>query len=124
MDAALARRPFSTIIDLGCGNGKSLARIVSSNPGSRGYGIDVSREACDLAVKTAEQQGCGDRVRIIHGDAIDVARLADLSFESRNKVTDQLTENPETLSGFFVLRQYPQGFTESRRPTAPLSKTR
>ncbi|HYB99738.1 MAG TPA: methyltransferase domain-containing protein [Candidatus Limnocylindrales bacterium] len=51
-----ATRNGGVFIDLGCGTGRALARVVSASPSSRGVGVDASAGMLRLAKERLSQQ--------------------------------------------------------------------
>ena len=54
--------PQSRIIDVGCGNGKTLIAL-AKNKGCTGTGIDFSEDTIELALRYREEAGLGDEVQ-------------------------------------------------------------
>lgn len=50
---ALAGRQDAVVLDLGCGTGEALERVVTASGGAVGIGIDISVEAVDRAARRA-----------------------------------------------------------------------
>lgn len=48
----LARIPWVSLVEIGCGSGANLKQIVKSLPGKQLGGIDINKDAIDLAKKT------------------------------------------------------------------------
>jgi SAM-dependent methyltransferase len=72
--ARLARTPPATVLDVGCGWGELLLRILAAVPGAVGTGVDVS--AADLARGrgNATARGLADRVSFIEESAVGTTR--------------------------------------------------
>jgi release factor glutamine methyltransferase len=62
IEIALAQ-PYSNVLDLGTGSGCILLTLLAENPQATGLGIDVSKEALDIAVENRKQLGL-DRTAI------------------------------------------------------------
>jgi phenylpyruvate C(3)-methyltransferase len=71
-DGLLASLDFGTVADLGCGSGQRLLRIVGRDPRLRGIGVDIARDAVDLARKSIADVAMDDRIRVVHGDVLDL----------------------------------------------------
>ncbi|HEX5402703.1 MAG TPA: class I SAM-dependent methyltransferase, partial [Pseudonocardiaceae bacterium] len=71
----LWNRAVTKVMDLGCGSGRMLSRIVQSRPGLTGVGVDASAETCAVATETIAAEQLADRVTIVVGDAGHVSRL-------------------------------------------------
>ena len=68
---------FDRVVDFGCGNARFLVRVCEAF-GSSGVGIDISAAACAEAEKQVEAAGLTDRIEIVQGDAVDLARVPHL----------------------------------------------
>lgn len=79
----LGNRSITKVMDLGCGSGLMLSRIVQSRPGLTGVGVDANAETCAVATETVAVDGLADRVTIVAGDA---GRVSQLSTEARSGV--------------------------------------
>jgi SAM-dependent methyltransferase len=62
------------LVDLGCGPGALLVELASGAPGFIGWGIDASAQMCAAASKRVAEAGLDGVVKIIHGDAREVAQ--------------------------------------------------
>ncbi|QLC26925.1 peptide chain release factor N(5)-glutamine methyltransferase [Parasphingopyxis algicola] len=65
---ALAKRPPSTILDLGTGSGALLLAALSEWPDAMGVGVDRSDAALAVAERNAERLGFADRAQFRKGD--------------------------------------------------------
>jgi SAM-dependent methyltransferase len=70
----LARTGPSTVLDLGCGWGELLLRILSAVPGAVGTGIDLSRADLARGRGNAAARGLADRVSFLEESALGTAR--------------------------------------------------
>ena len=70
----LARTSPATVLDLGCGWGELLLRILDAVPGAVGTGIDLSRADLDRGQGNAATRGLADRVAFIEESAVGTAR--------------------------------------------------
>lgn len=61
------------MLDLGCGEGAWLVRALSTRPGTRGVGVDVSRTALARARESADAAGVGERLALHERDAAEFA---------------------------------------------------
>ena len=75
---ALARRLAAAApaeaVDIGCGWGELLLRILERSPSTVGVGIDVDEELIERGQSEADRRGLADRVRFVPGpaDQVDV----------------------------------------------------
>jgi SAM-dependent methyltransferase len=58
-----------TVVDVGCGSGQWLVRLLSARPGLTGVGLDVSAPALAVAAESARAAGAVDRVEWREADA-------------------------------------------------------
>jgi len=76
--AALPISPGHHVLDLGCGNGELLLRILAAHPATTGTGVDTDREALNQGVLGAAKRGLHSRVEFVEADAATFVDLADL----------------------------------------------
>jgi len=70
---ALARLDAGgTLLELGPGGGFALAHYATRFPASRLVGLEFDAPSLDLARRTLDEAGVGDRVELRHGDASDL----------------------------------------------------
>jgi cyclopropane fatty-acyl-phospholipid synthase-like methyltransferase len=70
----LARTGPATVLDLGCGWGELLLRILSAVPGAIGTGIDLSRADLARGQGNAAASGLADRVSFLGESAVGTSR--------------------------------------------------
>ncbi|GAA0926548.1 class I SAM-dependent methyltransferase [Kribbella koreensis] len=63
------RHKEQRVLDLGCGWGELLLRVVEASPTARGIGIDLDQPAIEHGRKLARDRGLADRVTFTDGDA-------------------------------------------------------
>jgi S-adenosylmethionine-diacylgycerolhomoserine-N-methlytransferase len=61
--------PGGTVLELGCGTGRNLARAATLHPGARLAGLDISAAMLETAASSLARQGLHARVRLARGDA-------------------------------------------------------
>lgn len=76
--SALAAAAPSTVLDLGCGWGRLLLRILAAAPGARGVGVDLRGSDLVRGRADAAALGLSDRVTFIEGPAAEHLGTADL----------------------------------------------
>ena len=76
--AALPISPGHHVLDLGCGWGELLLRILAAHPATTGTGVDSDRDALDRGVRLASQRGLHGRVEFIEADAATFVDQADV----------------------------------------------
>ena len=76
--AALPISPGHHVLDLGCGWGELLLRILSAHPATTGTGVDTSLEALDRGVRSAAERGLFERVEFVETDAATFVDHADI----------------------------------------------
>lgn len=84
-DEILGDLAAGTVADLGCGSGQRLLRIARRDPRIRGIGVDIALDSVDLARASVIDAGLSDRIRIVHGDVLDLP--GDESFAEVDVVT-------------------------------------
>jgi cyclopropane fatty-acyl-phospholipid synthase-like methyltransferase len=75
---ALPISPGHHVLDLGCGRGELLLRILAAHPATTGTGVDTAKEDLDRGVLTAAQRGLQKRVEFVEADAATFVAVADL----------------------------------------------
>jgi ubiquinone/menaquinone biosynthesis C-methylase UbiE len=96
-----------TILDVGCGGGRTISKLAARAPQGKVYGIDHSSESVAAATKTnAESIGAG-RVQIQH------ASLSELPFP------DDLFDLVTAVETHFWWPDMPAGMREIRRVLKP-----
>jgi histidinol-phosphate aminotransferase len=60
----LAGLDFTSVADIGCGDGSRLVRLCGGEPRRRGLGLDISRAACGMATGRVAAAGLADLVAI------------------------------------------------------------
>jgi cyclopropane fatty-acyl-phospholipid synthase-like methyltransferase len=76
--AALPISPGHHVLDLGCGWGELLLRILAAHPATTGTGVDTDKEALDRGVRAATQRGLHGRVEFIEAPAEAFVDVADI----------------------------------------------
>lgn len=66
------------VADLGCGSGERLVSIARHKPSARCVGVDIAKDAIDLARRAVEDAGLTDRVSLIQGDVTGLLDHSDL----------------------------------------------
>lgn len=59
----------SRVLDLGCGTGEWLHRVLAATPGATGIGVDTSGPALDAARADAASRGLAERLSFVQADA-------------------------------------------------------
>ena len=76
--AALPISPGHHVLDLGCGAGELLLRILAAHPATTGTGVDTAKEALDRGVLAAARRGLYGRVEFVEADPAMFVDLADV----------------------------------------------
>ena len=76
--SALPISPGHHVLDLGCGWGELLLRILTAHPATTGTGVDTDKEALDRGVRAAARRGLHERVEFIEAPAETFVDLADI----------------------------------------------
>lgn len=65
-------RDGDVVVDLGSFDGRIVLAAVRSNPGVRGWGVDIEANLVAEANETAKREGLSDRAQFFHRNAFDV----------------------------------------------------
>ena len=65
-----------TVLEVGCGTGRNLAKIARKWPEARLYGLDISEEMLKSATLNLRRAGCVDRTELGQADAAHFDALA------------------------------------------------
>lgn len=65
----LATHARGNVIDVGCGWGALLIRLLKANRCLKGVGLDLDDQGFEHAIRVATAQGVAERLRLIAGDA-------------------------------------------------------
>jgi len=68
----------ATVVDLGCGWGELLLRILAAGPAARGVGVDSAGPALDRGRMLARERGLADRVTFVQHEATTWHEPADI----------------------------------------------
>jgi tRNA (cmo5U34)-methyltransferase len=82
-----------TLIDLGCGSGRLLARLAHGRPDARIIGLDLSEPMLETGRSLLEREGLAERVELRRGDIT--------TFDA------EVAERPDVVSCNFALHQLP-----------------
>jgi len=101
------------VLDIGCGSGKFLLRLMRGVDAQEGIGVDLVEEACALARATMSAAGYADKTRILEGDA-----RALLSLDSSLEGTVDL------ITAMFVVHEFfGRDLSNGARLIAELART-
>ena len=81
--SALPISPGHHVLDLGCGWGELLLRILAAHPATTGTGVDTDREALDRGVRAATRRGLHGRVEFVEAPAETFVDVADIVVSRR-----------------------------------------
>ncbi|MBB5868252.1 SAM-dependent methyltransferase [Allocatelliglobosispora scoriae] len=95
--ADLARRRPGTVLDLGCGWGELLLRILALAPGARGTGVDEHEHDVTRGRANAAERGLAERATFVHGPAKEHLSSADVvisvgAYHALGSITEALRE--------------------------------
>ncbi|MCN9242637.1 methyltransferase domain-containing protein [Streptomyces sp. RY43-2] len=71
LTAHLAPDAPATVLDLGCGWGEFMLRLIAATPGATGVGLDLNKDDLARGRANAEVRGLGERVRFVQESAVD-----------------------------------------------------
>ncbi|MEX0168234.1 SAM-dependent methyltransferase [Streptomyces sp. LMG1-1-1.1] len=70
----LAAAGPADVLDIGCGWGELLLRVLDAAPGAKGTGLDIIAEDLDRGRALAEERGLADRVAFVEESALGTER--------------------------------------------------
>lgn len=70
---SLAGGPGETVVDIGCGWGERLLRVLAASPELHGVGVDTNARVIERARHVARERGLSARSSLIVGDAKSVS---------------------------------------------------
>lgn len=82
-----------TVVDLGCGNLDRLLALAETFPHLRGWGVDISPDACAMARDAIVQRTMSDRVAVIEANVLD--------YLQERPTPDE--QEPDLVVSFFML---------------------
>ncbi|MEK6693376.1 MAG: class I SAM-dependent methyltransferase [Nitrospirota bacterium] len=92
------------IIDLGCGNGWYLRRIVTRFPHLRGIGLDGFEENINQATKIAQDNGLSDRLKFMNGDIYHFSASEPANLIAMNRALHHVWDKKEDV--FRILKEH------------------
>jgi len=69
MIAEMAANEGARVLEIGCGTGRNLIVAARKYPGARCFGVDVSTEMLNSAIRAIARAGLNARVHVAHADA-------------------------------------------------------
>ncbi|EPH42172.1 class I SAM-dependent methyltransferase [Streptomyces aurantiacus] len=97
-----------TVLDLGCGWGELLLRVLEAAPAATGVGVDLNAEDLARGRAAAHARGLGERVAFVEESATDTARgPADvvLCLSSAHTLLPADADPPHTADALHALRR-------------------
>ncbi|MFE5816039.1 SAM-dependent methyltransferase [Streptomyces sp. NPDC056479] len=70
----LSRTNPATVLDIGCGWGELMLRVLAATPEATGIGVDLNGDDLDRARSNAEDRGLGRRAEFVEESATKTAR--------------------------------------------------
>ncbi|AUG80905.1 methyltransferase [Kitasatospora sp. MMS16-BH015] len=64
----------ATVLDIGCGWGEFMLRLLEATPGATGVGIDLNEDDLARGRANAKARGLAERVRFVRESAVDTAQ--------------------------------------------------
>jgi SAM-dependent methyltransferase len=86
-----------TALDLGCGNGWYLRRLVARFPTLRGVGLDGFEENIRQATERAHSEGLGERLTFMTGDIYAHASLEPVALVAMNRALHHVWDQRERV---------------------------
>jgi S-adenosylmethionine-diacylgycerolhomoserine-N-methlytransferase len=98
--AEMAAHDGARVLEIGCGTGRNLIAAARKYPGASCFGIDVSTEMLDSAVRAISRAGLAGRIRVAHADAtrFDPGSLFGISQFDRIFISYSLSMIPQWQS--------------------------
>ncbi len=69
MIAEIGAHEGARVLEIGCGTGRNLIVAAQTYPGARCFGIDVSTEMLNSAIRAISRAGLAARIKVAHADA-------------------------------------------------------
>ncbi|MEU6329423.1 class I SAM-dependent methyltransferase [Streptomyces sp. NPDC047049] len=70
----VAPTALTTVLDVGCGWGEFMLRLLTSTPGATGVGIDLNEDDLARGRTNAKDRGLAERVRFVRESAVDTVQ--------------------------------------------------
>ena len=86
-----------TVLDMCCGSGCILISVLSLTPSTHGVGVDISKQACEIAVTNAKKNQVDQRTKFVVSDL----------FAQVNTTFDVIVSNPPYISTVDMLALEP-----------------
>jgi len=67
----LEKRPPSIVMDIGVGSGAICVSVAKLGNSEKVYGIDISKDAIDVATRNASEMGVGEKLTFIKSDVLN-----------------------------------------------------
>jgi SAM-dependent methyltransferase len=71
----LMGRGYRSVVDFGCGDGTFLIDMAQAIPQIQAFGVDLAQEAVDSGTEKIAGHGLQDRIRLMQGDMLEMAKL-------------------------------------------------
>lgn len=81
------RNSSNNVLDIGCGTAKFLTELVKCSNSQIGVGIDISKEACDIAQKNIAQSSDINRIEIVNGDFLNSVSILKEKYKNFDIIT-------------------------------------
>lgn len=120
--------PFTVAADLGCGSANRLIALAKERPSFRGVGVEVNKGAVELARRSVQEAGLGERVQIVHSDVKNLVaqpEFAEVEVLFCFFMGHDLWPRPNCLKAFRSIRSsFPSLrrflFSDTYRPEEPI----
>ncbi|HQU16484.1 MAG: methyltransferase type 11 [Chromatiales bacterium 21-64-14] len=110
-------------VDLGCGNGWYVRRLVARYPGLRGLGLDAMAENITQAAELAQAAGIADRLRFETGDIHDFQSLEPADLIAMNRALHHVWHDRENVFRIIHDHLKPGGYAVIWEPNWPVERS-
>jgi len=111
------------VVDLGCGNGWYLRRLLSHFPTLRGLGLDTTETAIEQARTEAARAGLAKRLRFDLGDLADFASDEPADLIAMNRALHHVWDDRERVVSLLYEHLKPGGAAVIWEPAWPADRT-
>ena len=112
-----------TVVDLGCGNGWYLRRLVARYPKLRGIGLDGFAVNVQVATERAQQEGLADRLEFHTGDIHEFAVEGKVELIAMNRALHHVWSDKDNVFRILSEHLVPGGWAVIWEPAWPAERS-